>query len=72
MGPPDQAKVHAEPDTRPSTGTGSGVLGPSSRIEGAHDDHPQTDPTEGRENLDNGMEPAISGPELLGSGNRIL
>lgn len=72
MDPPNQAQVLTSGHTGPSTSTGIRVSEPPSRTEGAHDDHPQTDPTEGREDPGNAMEPEASRPELLGSGVRIL
>ena len=54
-----------------NTSTGIIVPEPSSGIKGTHDDHPQTDPTEGRQNPDDAVEPETLGPERLGSSERI-
>ena len=82
---PDVVLTIPNPDTRrmdptnqtevpigSNTSTGIIVPEPSSGVEGTHDDHPQTDPTEGRKNPDNAVEPETPGPEPLGSSEQIL
>ena len=72
LDPSNQAPVLTSEYTEPGTSTGVRVSEPPSRAEGAHDDHPQTDPTEGREDPDHAMEPEVSRPELLGSSVGVL